>query len=181
MYNCTPLHRLNWQTPHQLLYQERPSVKHLHVFSCGAYVFIPAEIIVNKLTPKSQLMTYLGNAPGANSFMFMRKPNNVLFYATHCIFDETMLPSCKALKKWPNTRVRERTQIPTKFCKLIASSSLAHWHHLHSHMCSPPPLLHHPIPLAPHTHKLCPPDVWCTIPSNIANHHPPHCHVYHDA
>ena len=71
VYNQTPLHCLNWQTPFELLYKERPSVSHLRVFGCGAYVFIPAEIRANKLTLKSELMTYLGNAPGAGGFVFM--------------------------------------------------------------------------------------------------------------
>ena len=64
VYNQTPLHRHNWQTPYQLLYGEKLSVDHLRIFGCGAYVFIPAEIRANKLAPKSELMTYLGNAPG---------------------------------------------------------------------------------------------------------------------
>ena len=92
VYNRTPLRRLEWQTPYQLLNNERPSVAHLRVFGCGTYVFIPAETRANKLAPKSELMTYLGNAPGAQGFMFMRSPNNVLFFATQCIFDESLFP-----------------------------------------------------------------------------------------
>ena len=85
------MHHINWQIPYTLLYGEMPSVEHLRVFGCGAYIFLPAEVRANKLTPKSELMTYLGNAPGAGGFMFMRSPNNVLFYSTHCIFDEVLL------------------------------------------------------------------------------------------
>ena len=65
----------------------------------------------NKLAPKSKLMVYLGNAPGTNGFTFMRSPNNVLYYATHCIFDELLFPKCKALEKWPNTRVHEQPPV----------------------------------------------------------------------
>ena len=64
VYNCTLMRHLNWQTPYTLLYEERPSVEHLRVFGCGAYVFLPVEVRANKLAPKSELMTYLGNAPG---------------------------------------------------------------------------------------------------------------------
>jgi len=71
VYNRTPLRRLNWQTPYQLLHGEWPSAAHLRVFGCGAYVFIPAETRANKLAPRSELMTYLRNTPGANSFVFM--------------------------------------------------------------------------------------------------------------
>jgi len=44
VYNRTPLHHHEWRTPIQLLNGERPSIAHLRVFGCGAYVFIPAEI-----------------------------------------------------------------------------------------------------------------------------------------
>ena len=78
VYNRTPMRRLNWQTPYMLLYGERPSVEHLRVFGCGAYVFLPAEVRANKLAPKSELMTYLGNAPGAGGFMFMKSLTRLL-------------------------------------------------------------------------------------------------------
>ena len=107
VYNRTPLRRHNWQTPYQLLYGERPSINHLRIFGCGAYVFLPAEIRANKLAPKSELMTYLGNAPGAGGFVFMRAPNNVLFYSTHCIFDETLFPKCATPTKRSLTRLLE--------------------------------------------------------------------------
>jgi transposase InsO family protein len=101
VYNRTPMRRLQWQTPFQLLNGERPSIDHLRVFGCGAYVFIPAETRSNKLAPKSELMIYLGNAPGAHGHMFMRSPNNVLYYATHSIFDESMFPRCQTQAKRP--------------------------------------------------------------------------------
>ena len=50
-------------------------------------------------------MTYLGNAPGAGGFMFMRLPNNVLFYSTHCIFDEVLFPKCATPAKKSLTRL----------------------------------------------------------------------------
>ena len=108
MYNRTPLRHLNWQTPYKLLYRERPSIDHLRVFGCGAYIFIPAETRVNKLAPKSEVMTYLGNAPGANGFVFMRGPNNILYYTMHCIFDESMCPKCPKQAKTPSTRLHGR-------------------------------------------------------------------------
>jgi len=52
-------------------------------------------------------MTYLGNTPGAKGFMFMHSPNNVLFYTTHCIFDESLFPKCPKQAKRQTTRLRE--------------------------------------------------------------------------
>jgi len=115
VYNRTPLRRLNWQTPFQLLWGERPSIDHLRVFGCGAYVFIPAETRANKLAPKSELMTYLGNAPGADGFVFMRGPNNTLYYATQCIFDESMFPKCPKPAKTPSTRLHQENAPPQHY------------------------------------------------------------------
>jgi hypothetical protein len=98
---------LQWQTLFQLLNGERPSIDHLRVFGCGAYVPIPAEIRSNKLAPKSELMLYLGNTPGTHGHMFMRSPNNVLYYTTHSIFDESMFPQCQTQAKRPLIRLQE--------------------------------------------------------------------------
>ena len=38
---------------------------------------------------------YLGNAKGASGFTFMRSPNNVLFRAAQCIFDEDLFLKCQ--------------------------------------------------------------------------------------
>ncbi len=43
VYNRTPMRRQNWSTPFELLNGEKPDVKHLRVFGCGAYVHIPEE------------------------------------------------------------------------------------------------------------------------------------------
>src|SRR5882757_6180024 len=108
VYNRTPLSRHNWRTPYELLYGERPSIAHLRVFGCGAYVFLPAEVRANKLTPKSEMMTYLGNAPGANGFVFMRSPNNILFYSMHAVFDEAMFLKCPTMVRRPNTAIYDK-------------------------------------------------------------------------
>jgi hypothetical protein len=52
-------------------------------------------------------MTYLGNAPNVGGFMFMKAPNNVIFYTTHCIFDESIFPRCNKVVKKPLTRLLE--------------------------------------------------------------------------
>jgi hypothetical protein len=94
IYNRTPLSRLKWLTPHEQLKGEVPSIEHLQVFGCGAYVHIPANIRKNKLAPKSELMTYIGVAPDGHGNRFMRSPNNVVFTSSHAIFEETLFPKC---------------------------------------------------------------------------------------
>ena len=67
---------------------------HLHVFGCGAYVFLPEEVCVNKLNPKSELMTFLGYPQGTKGYLFMKGLNNMLFMAVQALFDETLFPKC---------------------------------------------------------------------------------------
>ena len=83
IYNRTPLSRLQWHTPYEALYNKQPRIDHLHIVGCTAYVFLPADVWADKLAPKSELMVYLGVAPGNDAnFLFMCSPHNVLFTAT---------------------------------------------------------------------------------------------------
>ena len=99
LYNCTPVRRLEWQTPYELVYYQVPSVGHLRVFGCGAYIHIPAEARNDKLSPKSELMIFLGYPEGMKGYLFMWLPNNVLFKGTTAIFDEEMMPKCNKIIK----------------------------------------------------------------------------------
>jgi len=44
VYNCTPVCHLEWKTPNELVFKEKPNVSHLCILGCGAYVFIPREV-----------------------------------------------------------------------------------------------------------------------------------------
>jgi len=109
VYNLTPQKRLHWRTPSEILTNIRPSVDHLRVLGCAAYVFIPAEVQTNKLAPKSELMVYLGTHSGGKGWIFMRGPNNVIFSAAHALFDESMFPRCP---KQQGTRANTQLQTP---------------------------------------------------------------------
>src|SRR5260221_2237072 len=99
LYNHTPVRRLNWRTPYELVYNEVPSIGHLHVFGCGAYVHIPADVRKDKLAPRGELMIFLGYPDGVKGYLFMRLPNNILFKGTTAIFDEDMMPKCSKIVK----------------------------------------------------------------------------------
>ena len=94
VYNRTPMKRLDWRTPYEILHGSKPDISHLRVFGCGAYVFLPPEVRKNKLSPKSELMVYLGVGPGGHNHKFMRLPNNVIFTAAQALFDEHLFPKC---------------------------------------------------------------------------------------
>ena len=95
VYNYTPLCHHNWQTPFEVLHGSQPDIAHLRIFGCAAYVHLPEDVWANKMAPKSELMVYIGVAPGNKSnFLFMRSPNNVLFTPAHALFDEARFPCC---------------------------------------------------------------------------------------
>jgi len=111
LYNRTPARRLDWATPIEKADKEKPDLSKIRVFGCGAYVFIPQEARANKLAPKSELMLFLGYRFGHESnMMFMRFPNNVLFYGATALFDETMFPKCDTEKTPTVTHIPDKTK-----------------------------------------------------------------------
>jgi len=87
IYNRTPVACLQWCTSHEMLKREMSNIDHLHVFGCGAFVYLPASSQANKMALKSELMTYIGVAPGNEcNFLFMHS-TNAMFTAAHTIFD----------------------------------------------------------------------------------------------
>ena len=93
IYNRTPMQCLNWCTPYEKLYGEQPRIDHLQIFGCGAWVHLSPEVRKDKLSPKAELMTYVGIAPGGHGYLFMHE-TNAEFTGAHAIFDESMFPQC---------------------------------------------------------------------------------------
>ena len=101
LYNRTPVACLKWCTPHEMLKGEMPNIDHLRVFGCGAFVYLPATARANKMAPKSELMTYIGVAPGnERNFLFMCSTNAV-FTTAHAVFDERHFPRCPKNRREP--------------------------------------------------------------------------------
>ncbi|EEB89025.1 hypothetical protein MPER_12933 [Moniliophthora perniciosa FA553] len=107
LHNRTPTRRLAWRTPYELLNGKAPDVSHLRVFGCGAYVFVPEERRVNKLSPKSELMIFIGYQDGMKGYVFMRPSNNSIVKATTALFDETLFPKCPESQRRGFTPVGE--------------------------------------------------------------------------
>ena len=80
----------NWQI--EVLKRDKSDMSHLRVMGCGAYIFILEEVHVNKLTPRAELMIFLGYTDGTKGFCFIWSPNNIIFQATTVLFDEHMFP-----------------------------------------------------------------------------------------
>jgi hypothetical protein len=85
--------------PFERLHCTKPDVAHLRVFRCGAYVFLPEDVQSNNLSPRSELMTFIGLVEGTKGYIFMRSPNNIVFTAIQALFDKTLFPKCPNMRR----------------------------------------------------------------------------------
>jgi hypothetical protein len=101
VYNCTPVKRLDWRTPFELINGKKPDVSHIRVFGCAAYVRIPDAVRKNKLSSKAELMIFIGYTDGMKGYKFMHL-SNTIFMSANALFDEELFPKSKtrALPKY---------------------------------------------------------------------------------
>jgi len=59
------------------------------------------------MTPKAELIIFLGMHSGGKGYIFMRGPNNIIFSAAHATFDESLFPRCSKRTLQNNTRLQE--------------------------------------------------------------------------
>ena len=76
------------------------------------YIFIPKEVRENKMAPRSEMMVYLGMHPGGKGWIFMRIPNNTVFFAAQATFDELFFPRCPITIVWWNTWLQSNAPAP---------------------------------------------------------------------
>ncbi len=72
----------------ELNYGDIPDVKYFKVFGCEAWVFIPIEKCSDKLSPKSELMTFVGYESGSKAYRFMNSNNNLIISAQATFFED---------------------------------------------------------------------------------------------
>ena len=87
------------------MYGSVPDISHLKVFGYSAYVHILKDMHVNALSPKSELMEYLGHTDGIKASVSMHLSNNTVFTSTTVLFDETLYSKC------PNAHVQGTTHV----------------------------------------------------------------------
>jgi hypothetical protein len=95
----------DYKMPFERLHHTKPDVAHLRVFGCGAYVFLPEDVQSNNLSPRSELMTFIGIIEGTKGYIFMRSPNNVVFTTIQALFDKTLFPKCPTMHRLGYTPV----------------------------------------------------------------------------
>jgi hypothetical protein len=92
IYNRTPLKRVKWKTPYEVIHRAKPNISHLCTLGCEAYVFRHEDTRANKLAPKSVACTYVGW--GNSGHRFMTKTGKFI-QSAHAVFDETVFPRLK--------------------------------------------------------------------------------------
>ncbi len=97
LYNRTPLKRLQWKTPFELISGKKPDVSYLRVFGCKAWVFISPEARKTKLSPKSEAMTFIGYELNSKSYRFMNNDNSLVI-SSQATFNELEYPRAKVSK-----------------------------------------------------------------------------------
>ena len=108
IYNRTPMACHNFKTPYELLNKSKPDISNIRVFGCGAYVYLPEDVRNNKLSPKAEMMVYLGTADGIKGHKFIRSTSNIIFYGTTAKFDEQLFPRDTTKPRAPNFTTEEQ-------------------------------------------------------------------------
>ena len=65
------------QTPYYMLYGREPSIQHMRVFGCSAWVHVPKET-KRKGKPKAKKMRFLGYERGSKAYRFLDGNKNVV-------------------------------------------------------------------------------------------------------
>ena len=94
IYNRQPMRRHDWKTPIESFNEDKPDVSYFRVFGTRAYVWIPPEQRWDKLSPKSEEMTFIGYEPNTKGYRFWSKERRQVFVSTNAIFDEKVFPYC---------------------------------------------------------------------------------------
>ena len=88
VYNRTPLRCTLWKTPLENLTGKKPDISYLHVFGCEAWVFIPQEKCSDKLSPKSEHMTFIGYEQNSKAYKFMTSTNSIVISSQATFFED---------------------------------------------------------------------------------------------
>src|SRR5258707_1647515 len=94
IYNRTPLRCTEYKMPIENLKGSKPDISYFKVFGCEAWVYISKERCQNKLSPKSEVMTFIGYDPSTKGYKFMTRENKI-FISSHALFIKSRYPRAK--------------------------------------------------------------------------------------
>ena len=94
IYNRQPIHRHDWKTPIESFNGDKPDVSYFRVFGTHTYVWIPPKQWQDKLSSKSEEMTFIDYEPNTKGYFFWSKERRRVFVSPNIIFDEKVFPYC---------------------------------------------------------------------------------------
>ena len=94
LINRSPSSSLGNKTPHEMWYGKKPSLKHLRVFGCEAYVHVPKDKRT-KLDYKVRKCIFVGYGDGIKGYKCWNPESQKTVYSRDVIFREVS----KSLKK----------------------------------------------------------------------------------
>jgi hypothetical protein len=100
LLNMTPS-TTNQRTPYELWHNRKPTVIHLRVFGCKAFVHVPEERR-DKLDPRATICMYLGLPDQKRGFRLMNVNTGNIVYSRDVTFDESVFPTLTFLANMPD-------------------------------------------------------------------------------
>ena len=93
IYNHTPIHSLQWCTPHETWNAGHVSdVSYFQVFECKAYMHVPADKR-RKLDAKATEVTFVRFEPGSKGYRLWDKNTRSVHLSRDVTFDESSFPA----------------------------------------------------------------------------------------
>jgi hypothetical protein len=87
LVNRSPSSALDDKTPHEVWYGKKPSLQHLRVFGCDAYVHVPKENR-SKLDKKAEKCIFIGYKYGVKGYKLWNPETKKTIYSRDVVFRE---------------------------------------------------------------------------------------------
>jgi hypothetical protein len=84
--NRSPSSMLDDKTPHEVSSRKKPSLQHLRVFGCDAYVHVPKEN--SKLDKKAEKCIFIGYKDGVKGYKIWNPETKKTIYSRDVVFKE---------------------------------------------------------------------------------------------
>jgi hypothetical protein len=92
IYNRTPSKIQNWKTPYESWFGKLPNVSRLRIFGCQAWMTIPKEARLNKLSDKARKTVFIGYPEGSKGWKLYNPSNGKIWDSFDVRFDEHIFP-----------------------------------------------------------------------------------------
>jgi transposase InsO family protein len=106
--NRSPTSAVEGMTPFEAFTGQRPSLDHLHVFGCLAYVHVP-DVKRGKLDPKSRPCTFVGYSTESKAYLFWDPAKKTVITSRDATFVENLTGDFQPIPSFGETEVDQQT------------------------------------------------------------------------